>query len=276
MSDFLEKRTIKAILAGGFLSALLLCGLTSVAEAQQRGMIEGRVVDSAGVGIPGATVLVVGTSRGAAADIDGYYKIAGLHAGPYSLVVLSIGFEPDTSVVEVVVRPKETTRYSVSLTEAIDEDPMVVVFPHRRVIGTPPSKSLVDFVAEHRGDSLGTLRLHVRDEEGGAVPGAIVMLVGTSYGAVADTNGQVALEQFPVGTYTFRIESPNFSCRNVEISVRESDRALFELILPKRYLPEPETSYCLRIGREEPPFWIDSPLRTSDGRVLTLDYLFRY
>jgi TonB-linked SusC/RagA family outer membrane protein len=54
------------------LLALLLAGLQS---AMAQFTASGRVTDSAGEGLPGASVAVVGASRGASTDVDGNFKV---------------------------------------------------------------------------------------------------------------------------------------------------------------------------------------------------------
>src|SRR5690606_14923175 len=75
-----------------------------------------QVVDSEGAGVPGATVVIEGTNRGAAADVDGNYSVGGLQAGTYSVKVSSIGYN-DVVVEGVVIRPNATTTQNFTLEE---------------------------------------------------------------------------------------------------------------------------------------------------------------
>ena len=75
----------------------LLLAVPSVAQTgngggQDSGQLRGKVVDSAGVPVPGAGVIVKGTNRGASTDIDGNYTIAA--APGTTLVVSSLGYIP--------------------------------------------------------------------------------------------------------------------------------------------------------------------------------------
>ncbi|WP_373520250.1 SusC/RagA family TonB-linked outer membrane protein [Aquiflexum sp.] len=76
---------------------LLGCTVINFAYAQQ-GQITGKVAESdSGEGIPGVSVLVKGTTRGAISDLDGNYTIS---AGPSDVLVFSfIGF---TTIEEAV------------------------------------------------------------------------------------------------------------------------------------------------------------------------------
>ncbi|WP_412068385.1 TonB-dependent receptor [Rubrivirga sp. IMCC43871] len=63
-----------------------------LASAQTAGKLSGRIVDEAGAPLVGASVFIVETSRGATADLDGYYTILSVPAGTYTVRISSIGF----------------------------------------------------------------------------------------------------------------------------------------------------------------------------------------
>nr|GFD29766.1 hypothetical protein [Tanacetum cinerariifolium] len=69
-------------------AVVLLCS-TSIAFAQQR-TVQGVVTDAKGEAIPGATILVKGTTTGVTAGVDGKFQL-GLPAGATTLVVSSVG-----------------------------------------------------------------------------------------------------------------------------------------------------------------------------------------
>lgn len=73
------------------LALLLMIGTAVVANAQNR-TISGTVLDaSLGDPVPGATVLVKGTTRGTATDLDGKFTLP-LQAGDQVLVVSFVGY----------------------------------------------------------------------------------------------------------------------------------------------------------------------------------------
>lgn len=100
----------------GMRTALILLGLllAPAALAQNWGQIEGRVTERGGAPIPGATVLVSGTSFGTAAESDGRFVIR-IPTGRYALTVRAVGFQSVTD--SVTVRKDETTRFDVRLEE---------------------------------------------------------------------------------------------------------------------------------------------------------------
>jgi len=77
---------------GKFLSMILLMVLlTGMAFAQQK-TIKGKVTDETGAPVPGATILVQGTSTGTVTDMDGNFSI-GVPATGKMLVVSFIGLK---------------------------------------------------------------------------------------------------------------------------------------------------------------------------------------
>ncbi len=95
------KRCFKPL--GGMLTVVLLLALmTTSVSAQVRGRITGRVTDAAtGEYLPGANVILVGTTLGDATDREGYYTIYNVPPGTYTLKVSYIGYEDFTTQVTV-------------------------------------------------------------------------------------------------------------------------------------------------------------------------------
>jgi len=81
------------------LSVLILIALVLPVAvlAQTTGKITGQVTDAkTGGAMPGAAVVVVDTTLGAATDIDGNYYIVGLPVGTYTIQAQFIGFQTQT------------------------------------------------------------------------------------------------------------------------------------------------------------------------------------
>lgn len=70
----------------------VLCTLLLVKANAQTRQVTGKIVSKDGEGLPGASVLVKGTSQGAATDINGAYKITIPSTGNVVLVVKFIGY----------------------------------------------------------------------------------------------------------------------------------------------------------------------------------------
>jgi len=76
--------------------AALIC-ITQAIMAANSGEVKGRVHDRDTKDVlPGANVVVVGTSLGAASDMNGYYVIHGVPPGSYTLSVSYVGYKSTT------------------------------------------------------------------------------------------------------------------------------------------------------------------------------------
>ena len=82
----------------------------------QTGKITGNVVSSSGEFLPFVNILIVGTTQGAATDIDGNFVIIGIPPGTYSVKASAIGFHPVTTE-NVQVSIDLTTHLNFELTE---------------------------------------------------------------------------------------------------------------------------------------------------------------
>lgn len=129
----------------------------------------GKVTDVSGEPLPGASVVAVhmptGTTYGAAADFDGFYRISGMRTGgPYTITISYVGFNDDVKE-GVFLNLGSTERISAQLQEsatALDEVVVTAVssgifganktgtetnISQRQVTTTPAaSRSLADFV----------------------------------------------------------------------------------------------------------------------------------
>ena len=120
-------RTRFARLLGGLLLLLLLALPGRAQTAAQRYTLRGRIVDATGQGLPGATVLLNGTTFGASSDTDGAYSVSATVApGPYTLTVSLIGYKAETRPLRLGT--PETVTTDLTLNEAQQKlDEVVVV-----------------------------------------------------------------------------------------------------------------------------------------------------
>ena len=104
---------------------LALLALPFVLRAQTSDL-RGVVIDSTtGQKIPFANVIIVGTSKGAASNIDGFYLIPNLPPGSYDVAASAVGFERSTE--RAFVRIGEPTVLNFRLSPASVEIGEVVV-----------------------------------------------------------------------------------------------------------------------------------------------------
>lgn len=119
---------------------LVLAGLAFPAAGQ--GRLEGRITD-ADLGEPliGVNVRVVGTSFGAATDLEGRFEIANLRAGDYSIQLSYIGFETRLYT-GIAIRNGETTTLDAELHQAVlSADEEVVIIGERPLVDVEESSS---------------------------------------------------------------------------------------------------------------------------------------
>jgi len=104
-----------------YLTTLTLLFLTTLFSAQT-GRISGTILDSkTGETLPGATVLVEGTSRGASADFDGKFAINNVPVGKVTLVVSYISYT-SKKIAEVTVLVNDATDVNVQLDPSSSQD----------------------------------------------------------------------------------------------------------------------------------------------------------
>ncbi len=124
-------------------SILMLIALAFpvAAFAQSTGKLSGRVLDSeTGEGLPGATVLIVGTQFGTAADFDGNYTILGLPVGNYDVQVSFVGYQSST-VTDVEINSGYTRELNFTLSPGELLEGVVVEYQRpliqKDALGTP-------------------------------------------------------------------------------------------------------------------------------------------
>lgn len=197
----------------------LLLALTSLllaAPALAQGRLAGTVTDAElGDPLPGVNVLVLGTSQGAATDLDGRFAIAGLRAGEYTVQVSYIGYET-RQYTGIAVRNGETTTLDVELAPAVlageevvvvGEKPLIDVEQSssamtigREEIAAAPVREVQQVVASQAGVVRDPTGLYIRggraDETGFLVDGVSAKdpLAGTGFGLDLGANAFAEVE----------------------------------------------------------------------------------
>ncbi len=100
--------------------ALVLFALTGFSPLHaQTGILAGTVIDADfSEGVIGATVVIDGTTQGAATDIDGKYRIPDIAVGTYDVVFSSVGFTTQR-ITGVEIKAGETTRIDITMSEDV-------------------------------------------------------------------------------------------------------------------------------------------------------------
>ncbi len=104
----------RIVFLGAFVIALLLSYPThAVSQSSQFGSLTGVVSGSDGTPLPAVNVLVVGTSIGASADINGNYFIRDISSGIHKISFSYVGY--DTKTLEVRIKPGVIKKLNVTL-----------------------------------------------------------------------------------------------------------------------------------------------------------------
>lgn len=91
--------------------------LTILSQAQT-GKIVGKIVDAkTGETLPGATVLIEGTTKGASSDFDGNFSLGGLQPGKYNIIASYITYD-NKKFVDVVVKANDVTDFNITLEQS--------------------------------------------------------------------------------------------------------------------------------------------------------------
>ena len=130
-----EMRTGKSFCRAnwGVYLLLLFFLVASVARGDTKGKVTGRVLDEKKEPVVGATVLLAGTSLGAATDIDGYYVIINIPPGTYQLKFSAVGYA-ETLVKDVDVEAGQTTTINATMTEEAVQTKEVVVVAQKPIV----------------------------------------------------------------------------------------------------------------------------------------------
>ncbi|MFB0517497.1 MAG: carboxypeptidase-like regulatory domain-containing protein, partial [Candidatus Neomarinimicrobiota bacterium] len=100
----------------GFAAMLVMFAVPFLLWAQT-GTISGRVTEAAtGDPLPGANVVLEGTTFGAAADADGFFDIRGLSVGTYTVTASVIGYVPVSRTVSLSVGGTVTVNFTLEPT----------------------------------------------------------------------------------------------------------------------------------------------------------------
>ncbi|MEN6588708.1 MAG: TonB-dependent receptor [Proteiniphilum sp.] len=119
----MNRSTVKFILLSGLITLLG----SPRTYAQSKGKIVGTVIEeTSGTPLIGANVILMNTSQGASADMQGNYTISGVQPGNYQISASYLGYEEE--VLEVTVQANQVTAVDFSLKESATELSGVTVY----------------------------------------------------------------------------------------------------------------------------------------------------
>ena len=97
------------------------------------GKIAGTVADNKGDPLPGANVVLIGTQRGSATDLEGNYYILSVPPGSYSVSATMMGYQKVIKT-EVLVQAGRTTLINFGLKESVLELGKEVIITAKRPV----------------------------------------------------------------------------------------------------------------------------------------------
>lgn len=97
----LARWRVRLAVACGASAPLLAVHPACLGAQSATGALAGRVADSSGTPVSGATLQIAATHLGAISDSVGHYRIAGLDAGTYQIHVRRLGFAADSFTITV-------------------------------------------------------------------------------------------------------------------------------------------------------------------------------
>ncbi|MDZ7289534.1 MAG: TonB-dependent receptor [candidate division KSB1 bacterium] len=212
-------------------AALALAGTT--------GKIAGKVMDkNSKTALPGANILLEGTTMGAASDSKGAFVILNIPPGTYTVKVSYIGFAP-VALANVKVFVDQTTILNIELTEAaletgevtvVAERPLVrkdatgtVAVVSREEIQLLPVRDFVDVLRLRAGVVGEGSTLHVRGGRGNEVAYLIdgIYVEDPLFGGLGTRVHNDAIEQMEFLSGTFSAEYGDALSGVVNIVTRE-------------------------------------------------------
>lgn len=112
---------------------VLFISLVSFQAFPQNGTISGRVTDhKSAEGVIGASVVIQGTTVGAATDIEGNFQINSVKPGTYTVVVSSITYKTQT-IADVAVESGNKTSLQITLVEDVAELEEIIVTAKKEI-----------------------------------------------------------------------------------------------------------------------------------------------
>lgn len=113
----------------------------SVLQADTKGKLTGKVVDTVNEPVLGANVVIVGTTVGGSADFEGNYTILNIPVGVYDVRVSAMGYQTRLTK-ELRISAGETTTLNVTIAEAMIEVGEVTAIAERPLVDIRQTSSV--------------------------------------------------------------------------------------------------------------------------------------
>jgi TonB-dependent starch-binding outer membrane protein SusC len=217
------------------LLAMVWCGTALSAFGQ--GRIAGKIVDEKKEPVMGATVIVVGTTLGAATDLDGNYLIEGVAEGETKLQTSYIGYETKDITVKVVKNQTVTADIQMGENRALLEQVVVVGYgtAKKRELLTSIAKIDAKDLTDNTGGSFETnlqgkaSGVQIIQGSGMAGAGATIRIRGIS-SISGGGDPLYVVDGIPITQDVFAIGASNGQNINPLSSINPSDIASIEIL----------------------------------------------
>ena len=159
---------------------------------QQKNVVKGTVTDESGLPVPGASVVVVGTTEGTVTDMDGAYSLA----LPRNRAVLRFSFIGLKSV-DVEYTGQRVLNVVLKSDNQVLDDVVVIGY------GSKNRKSLTSSISSVKKDDLNKLSKTsstVQDMLGGTIKGVLVTQNSGEPGATMTVNVRGITSPYPIST----------------------------------------------------------------------------
>lgn len=121
----MKEKMYAALLVGAMCAGVLNSSADNYSlEKGPNSIFCGRIVDSESNVLPGATIFLKGIGQGSISDVNGFYRIANLKPGTYTVVVTYVGYVPQEFAIQM--RPGETKTHNITLKEGLELQEVVV------------------------------------------------------------------------------------------------------------------------------------------------------
>ena len=258
----------RALRASALVLLVVLLG-SPLAAAQAAGKISGRVVDGDGQPVPGASVLIVETSRGATTDIDGYYTILNVGAGTYTVQFSFIGFATQRTE-NVDVNIDQTTTVDATLTPETAEIEEVVVRAERPPVEVDVSNSRAnigsrEIAALPVASVENAVALQAGVQDGLAIRGSGADEVAFQVNGLTLRDGRnnapftnislSSIEEVQIQTGGFNAEYGNVRSGVVNVVTKEGDPRRYEADVRTRISPPAQKNFGMA-ANDPMAYWI--------------------
>jgi iron complex outermembrane receptor protein len=199
--------------------------------AQSTGSLTGRVTDNKGVGLPGAAVVVKGTSNGTSTDGTGAFTLKGVDPGNVSLTVSFVGFTTKEVLVPLDKQGDNLTISMADNSQQIDEVVVTGVFDQRTkmessvAISTLNSKQIQLLAPTSAADLLKTVPGVYVNQARGEINNTVYTR-GISAGSIDNANGYyyVSLQEDGLPVTNVNLGVDNYLRADVTVARLEAVR----------------------------------------------------